>query len=296
MTTPVTRSGTLAAVSAYLIWGLAPIYWKALLAVPPLELLAHRIVWSCVLVIALLALRRSLGDIRTAVSRPRTAVTLLVTTALIAFNWGLFIWAVTTGRVLSASLGYYINPLVSVLLGFVVLGERLSRGQTVAVLLAAFGVAVLAVSIGRLPWVSLALAFSFGLYGLLRKTVRAEAAVGLAVETALLAPAAIAFLVARQLAGVGALGRLGAGTDALLLGAGLLTAVPMLLFTVGARRLPLSTLGLLQYIGPTCHFLLAVGLYGEPFGPAHAVTFGLIWLALALYTADTRRQVARRPA
>lgn len=289
------RTGVLAATAAYLTWGLAPLYWRALEEVPSIELLAHRIVWACLLVILLLAARRRLGDLLRVLSSRRTAATLLATTALIAVNWGLFIWAVNSGRVLSASLGYYINPLVTVLLGTVVLGERLSRAQTIAVLLAAAGVVVLTVSVGRLPWVSLALAFSFGLYGLLRKTVRADAATGLAVESSLLAPLAVALIAARGSAGVGALGRLGPTTDLLLLGSGALTAVPLLLFTVGARRLPLTTLGLLQYLAPTCHFLLAVGVFGEPFSAAQGATFVMIWAALGLYTADIRRRLARRP-
>jgi chloramphenicol-sensitive protein RarD len=289
-----TRTGVLAATAAYLTWGLAPVYWKLLQAVPALELLAHRIVWSFVLVIGWLALSRRLGDLAAAWAHPGTRARLLATTGLIGVNWGLFIWAVNSGHILQASLGYYINPLVSVLLGLVVLGERLSRGQGLAVALAAVGVAVLAVSVGSLPWVSLALAGSFGLYGLLRKTVRADAVLGLGFETSLLTPFALALLVTAGLDGRGAFGRVSATTDGLLAFTGVLTAVPLLLFTAGARRLPLNVVGLLQYITPTCHFALAVAVYHEPFSRAHAVTFALIWSALALYTADARRRIQRQ--
>ncbi len=294
METSPTRTGVLAATAAYLTWGLAPVYWKLLQTVPAVELLAHRIVWSFVLVVGWLWISRRLPDLRAAWAHPGTRARLLASTALIGVNWGLFIWAVNSGHILQASLGYYINPLVSVVLGLVVLGERLSRGQGLAVGLAAVGVAVLAISVGSLPWVSLALAGSFGLYGLLRKTVRADAVLGLAFETSLLAPFALALLVAAGLDGRGAFGRVSAMTDGLLAFTGVLTAVPLLLFTAGARRLPLNLLGLLQYLAPTCHFALAVAVYHEPFSTAHAVTFGLIWIALALYTADARRRIRRQ--
>jgi len=294
METSPTRTGVLAATAAYLTWGLAPVYWKLLQTVPAVELLAHRIVWSFVLVVGWLGISRRLPDLAAAWAHPGTRARLLATTVLIAVNWGLFIWAVNSGHILQASLGYYINPLVSVVLGLVVLGERLSRGQGLAVALAALGVAVLALSVGSLPWVSLALAGSFGLYGLLRKTVRADAVLGLAFETSLLAPFALALLVTAALDGRGAFGRVSATTDGLLAFTGVLTAIPLLLFTAGARRLPLNLLGLLQYLTPTCHFALAVVVYHEPFSTAHAVTFGLIWTALALYTADARRRMRRQ--
>jgi len=294
METSPTRTGVLAATAAYLTWGLAPVYWKLLQEVPALELLAHRVLWSFVLVITWLAASRRLAELRTAWASSATRTRLLATTVLIAVNWGLFIWAVNSGHILQASLGYYINPLVSVLLGLLVLRERLSRAQGVAVALAALGVAVLALSVGSLPWVSLALAGSFGLYGLLRKTVHAGPVPGLAFETSLLAPLALAWLVALGLEGRGAFGRISTTTDLLLVFTGVLTAVPLLLFTTGARRLPLNLLGLLQYLTPTCHLALAVAVYHEPFSSAHAVTFALIWSALALYTADARRRIARR--
>jgi len=288
-----TRAGVAFAGGAFLIWGITPVYWKLLKHVPALELLAHRIVWALVLVAAWMTLRRRWPDLLAAVRRPRTLAALLASTACIAVNWGLFIWAVNTDRVLSTSLGYYINPLVSVLLGLVVLRERLNRRQWLAVGLAAAAVAILTARVGHLPWISLALAFSFGFYGLLRKTVSADAVVGLTFEAAALTPLCLAFLGWRERLGVAAFGHQGLAVDLLLIAAGAVTAIPLLLFTLGARRLPLSTVGLLQYIAPTCTFLLAVFLYAEPFTPAHGVAFALIWAALAIYTLDLRSRLRR---
>ncbi len=208
-------------------------------------------------------------------------------------NWGLFVWAVNADRVLATSLGYYINPLVNVLLGLVVLGEKLNRRQWVAVSLAAAAVFILTIRQGHLPWISLVLAVSFGLYGLLRKTVRADAVVGLTFETMALAPLAAAFLLLQKQRGVAAFGHQGSTVDVLLVVAGAVTVVPLILFTLGVRRIPLSTAGLLQYIAPTCTFLLAVFLYDEPFSIAHAVSFALIWTALAIYTFDIRQRFRR---
>jgi chloramphenicol-sensitive protein RarD len=287
------RAGVAFAGGAFLIWGITPIYWKQLQHVPALELLAHRIVWALVLVAVWMTLRRRWPDLVAAVRRPRTLVTLLASTCCIAVNWGLFIWAVNTDRVLSTSLGYYINPLVNVLLGLVVLRERLNRRQWLAVGLAAIAVAILTARVGHLPWISLGLAFSFGFYGLLRKTVAADAVVGLTFEAAALTPLCIAFLAWRERLGVAAFGHQGLGIDLLLVAAGAVTAIPLILFTLGARRLPLSTVGLLQYIAPTCTFLLAVFLYSEPFTVAHGIAFALIWTALALYTFDLRTRLRR---
>ena len=284
------RAGVLYATCAFLTWGLSPVYWKLLRQVPAVELLAHRIVWSLVLVAVWMTVRGRWAELATAVRGARTRLALAASTALIAVNWLLFIWAVNSDRVLEASLGYYINPLVSVFLGLVVLGEVLNRLQWTAVALATTGVAVLTFRLGEVPWVSLVLAFSFGLYGLLRKTVRADAVVGLTFETAALTPLMFGYLVMIEVRGGGAFGHLGPATDSLLVAAGAVTAVPLILFTLGARRLPLSTLGLLQYIAPTCNFVLAVFFFGEPFTPAHGFAFVLIWTALGLYSFDLRRR------
>jgi chloramphenicol-sensitive protein RarD len=288
-----TRAGVAFAGGAFLIWGVTPIYWKLLKQIPALELLAHRVVWALALVAVWMTLRRRCPDLVTAGRRPRTLAALLASTACIAVNWGLFIWAVNTDRVLSTSLGYYINPLVSVLLGLVVLRERLNRRQWLAVGLAAVAVAILTSRVGHPPWISLGLAFSFGFYGLLRKTVAADAVVGLTFETAALTPLCVGFLAWRERIGAAAFSHQGVGTDLLLVAAGAVTAVPLLLFTLGARRLPLSTVGLLQYIAPTCTFVLAVFLYSEPFTLAHGIAFVLIWTALAIYTLDLRSRLRR---
>jgi chloramphenicol-sensitive protein RarD len=238
-----------------------------------------------------MTLRRRWSELGEVFRRPRTTLALLASTMFIAINWGLFIYAVNTDRVLATSLGYYINPLVNVLLGLIVLRERLNPRQWVAVGLAALAVLLLTVQAGELPWISLVLPVAFGLYSLLRKTVHADAVVGLTFETAALAPLAVALLLRQESRGVGALGHQGIETDLLLIAAGAVTAVPLILFTLGVRRIPLSTAGLLQYIAPTCTFLLAVLLYGEPFSAAHAVSFGLIWTALVIYSLDLRARL-----
>jgi len=278
--------GFTAAVAAYLAWGFLPIYFKALHGVPPLEILAHRIAWSVLLLGGILWWRGRLGLLAQA---RRVPWWLLASTLLIAVNWLTYIWAVTSGHLLEASLGYYVNPLVNVLLGVAFLGERLSRRQAAAVGLAAAGVAVLVVRAGTLPWVALTLAVTFAFYGLARKKAGLDAMAGLLAETALLAPAAVGLLALRAADGSGAFGQ-AAGQSALLVAAGAVTALPLVWFAMGVQRLPLSAMGLIQYLSPTCQFLLAVALYGEPFTGAHAAAFALIWLALGLSTWDLVRR------
>ncbi len=286
--------GVLAGLGAYGIWGFFPMFWKTLGHVPALEVLAHRIVWACLLLgIAVVAMRRR-RPLLQALSSRRVVGTLMLTTLLIAVNWLVFIWAVNAGRVLETSLGYFINPLVNVLLGVVFLKERLRPWQMAAVGLAAAGVLVLTLARGTAPWASLVLGFTFGFYGLLRKRCPVDGVVGLTIETALLAPFAAAWLL--WLGDAGAFGR-DAGTDWLLIVGGILTTVPLLLFVAAAQRLRLATVGLLQYIAPTLHFILAVALYGEPLTLAHIVTFGCIWGGIALYAGDTMRASRQaRPA
>ena len=285
-----TRRGLLYTTSAFILWGLVTIFWKALQGVPATQILAHRVVWGFVFVVIWVSIRRRWPELAAVLRRPRTVAALLASTVFIAVNWGLFVWAVVTDRVLATSLGYYINPLVNVLLGYVFLRERLNRSQWVAVLLAVAGVAVLTASSGRLPWISLVLAFSFGIYGLLRKTVKADAVIGLTFETGALMPLAAGFLVFADRQGRGALGHMGPTMDFLLVAAGAVTAIPLILFTLGVRRIPLSTAGLLQYIAPTITFLLAVFLFGEDFSGVHLISFCFIWTGLAIYTFDLRRQ------
>jgi chloramphenicol-sensitive protein RarD len=260
-----------------------PIYFKALRQVPALEILAHRIAWSALLLAAMLV-RRGAAGFRDPFRRDRLPL-LAITTALISTNWLVYIFAVQAGRIVEASLGYFVTPLVNVVLGVAVLRESLTRRQRVAVALAAAGVAILVLRTGAFPWVSLALAGSFGLYGLLRKRAAVDSVGGLFGETALLAPAALAYLALRAGDGSGAFGA-GPGLTALLLASGPVTAFPLVWFGLAVKRLRLSTMGLVQYLTPTSQFLLGVLLYREPFGPAHAAAFACIWASLALYTWD----------
>jgi chloramphenicol-sensitive protein RarD len=283
--------GFAAAVAAYSAWGLFPAYFKALRGVPALEVLAHRVVWSMAFLALLVSARGRWGDFAGAF-RGRRLLPYVASTALISTNWLVFIWAVDAGRVLESSLGYFIAPLVNVLLGVVFLRERLGPVQRAAVAIAALGVAALVARLGAFPWVSLALALSFGLYGLVRKQARIDAVVGLLVETALLAPVALAFLGARAAAGAGAFGSTPRLT-LLLAAAGVLTALPLIWFAMGVRTLRLSTMGLLQYIAPSGQLLLAVALYRERFTDAHALAFACIWTSLALCTWDAFRRPAQ---
>jgi chloramphenicol-sensitive protein RarD len=290
-------AGVVYALLAYGTWGVLPVYWKLLMAVPLTEVLAHRVAGTLLFSAALLALLRRLPEVGEALRSARERRALLASGSLIAVNWGVFIWAVGAGRIVETSLGYYLNPIVNLLLGTLILRERLSRAQGIAACLAAAGVGVMLVSHGRLPWIALVLATSFGLYGLMHKLSHARAIPALAIETGLLAPLALGFLAFGTEPPGGALRAGPALARALLLAAGPITALPLLWFGSAARRLPLSTLGLFQYLAPTLALLLAVFLYGEPFTRAHALAFLLIWAALALYTADAfqsrRRSVPR---
>jgi chloramphenicol-sensitive protein RarD len=284
------RKGVAYGVAAYGMWGLIPIYFKALAGVPALEVLAHRIVWSVVLLVPLVLLRGQWPELRRVISSKTTLATLILTTVLIAVNWYLFIWAVDHDRVLEASLGYFINPLINVMLGMVFLGEKLSRPAAVAVVLAGLGVSVQVVMVGELPWIALALACSFGLYGLLRKTAAVGAVVGLAVETSFLMLPAAGYLVWARRTGGLYLGSGDLSVDILLVLAGVVTAAPLLCFTSAARLLPLTTLGFLQYLAPSGQFLLAVLAYGEVLNSGRIITFVCIWIALAIFTGDQIRR------
>lgn len=274
------------ALGAFGAWGINPIYFKALRSVTATEIIAHRVIWSLLVVGALVHAGRRWGELRAAIAPAANRSVFALTTVLITINWLLFIWATHHGRLLEASLGYFINPLVNVLLGVLFLHESLTRLQKIAVALASLGVLNLVVSVGTFPWISVALALSFGTYGLLRKRVPADSTVGLFVETALLTPLALAYLVYLGVTGTLAFAHGPVGRDVLLASAGFVTAFPLLWFVAGARRLKLATLGLVQYVAPTAQFLLAVAFYGEPFTAAHAVTFALIWISLGLYSAS----------
>jgi chloramphenicol-sensitive protein RarD len=279
-------AGLFYGISAHLIWGFFPVYFKALVAVPPLQILSHRIVWSMLFIACLVGWRGKARDIRTALSNRRSLALLTVTAILIAINWLVFIIAVEHAQVIQASLGYFITPFVSVLFGFLFLQERLRRMQLLGLSLAAVGVLLLTIRYGHFPWVALILALSFGSYGLLRKIASVDALTGLAVETMLLGPAALSYLIVVACKGQGSFLSLGLQTDALLVLAGIATTVTLLLFASAARRLRLMTMGSLQYITPTMQFLLAVLLYHEAFTQAHLASFAFIWGGLCCYSYD----------
>ncbi|MGE4193119.1 MAG: EamA family transporter RarD [Pseudodesulfovibrio sp.] len=298
-----TTYGFIAALSAFLVWGLLPIYWKSLITVDPFEILCHRVVWSLVFISVILTVMKGWGDTFAPLKSPRDLMILAASSLMIGGNWLLYIWAVNTGHVLETSLGYYINPLVNVLLGFVFFRERLRPLQLVAIGLAALGVINSVVSHGELPWISLALAVSFGLYGLLRKIASVESLPGLFLETMVLGPFALGYILWLQAHGASALFHQGLDVDLLLVGAGVVTASPLIGFAFGARRLQLATVGVLQYLAPSIAFLLGVYVYKEPFSPSHLLTFACIWSGLAVYTAESvftirkvRRLAGKTPA
>ncbi len=289
--------GLLAALSAFGLWGLAPMYFKLLGAVGSDEIIAHRVLWSVVFLALVLILRDRRQVLFKLRVSPRVLITLAFSSALILANWLIFVHAVNTDRVLSTSLGYFINPLVNVLLGLIIFREKLTGLQILAVLIAALGTLYMALGIGVVPWMALGLAFSFALYSVVRKLTDVGPMVGLFWETLLAVPLAAVWLA--MLAGDErlAFSLEQPGEAALLAGTGLVTVIPLLLFATAVRRLPLSTMGLLQYLAPSMTFLLAVFVYAEPFTFDHAVTFGCIWLALILYSASSlhRRRRARLP-
>ena len=274
---------------AFAWWGLAPVYFKAVAAVDPVEVLAHRVVWSAALLTGLLAARRDLHKLLAEMREPRVVGFYILTGVLLSANWLVFIWAIQSGRLLEASLGYYINPLVSVVLGLVFLGELLNGRQWLAVGLASLGVVYQVLAHGSLPWVSLVLALTFGVYGLLRKKAGFDPIRGLTIESLLMTPVALVFLWSLHSSGAGAFGRMGSSMDWLLALSGVVTSVPLVLFLEGVHRIRLVTVGLIQYLTPSLQLLLAVSVYGEPFGPAQVITFGLIWAALVVYSVDALR-------
>jgi chloramphenicol-sensitive protein RarD len=280
------RKGWAAAAAAFTAWGLFPLYFRPLHAVSAFQVIAHRVVWSFLIVLGFVALRGELKEVRAALADRRVVLRLALSATLISVNWLVYVWAVAHDHVVDASLGYFINPLVNVLLGIVLLAERLNPAQWTAVALASAGVAYLTSVTGHLPWISLTLAFSFAGYGLIRKVVQVEALPGLAAETLLLLPCAIAYLLWCEAAGRAALGHSPRAIDVLLIGSGPLTAIPLFLFAYGARRIPYSTVGLLQYIAPSLQLACGVLAFHEPFERTHAPGFALIWTALVIYAGD----------
>ena len=281
------RSGFFYGLGAYFLWGVMPIYFKLIPSVSAFAIVSHRVVWSVPFLLALLLASRGWKKFAPILRDPRTLLILLLSSAMIGINWVLYTWSVVSGHILAASFGYYLNPLANVLLGRFVLKERLSKLQWTAVAIAGAGVSVLALGALDQLWISLTLCVTFALYGLLRKVVKADSLTGLAIETVVLAPFALAFLL---LIGAGQAWAASDAENGLLILAGIATTTPLLFFTAAARRLPYSTLGMLQFLAPTLQFLIAVLLYGEAFTLAHAIAFGAIWTALAFYVTSLLRR------
>jgi chloramphenicol-sensitive protein RarD len=288
------RRGYLYGLGAYVLWGFFPLYWKLLRPAGAIEILAHRVLWSAAFVALLLAAVRNWGFLRRLAGRPRTLAGITLAATIIGVNWFTYIYGVNTDRVVETALGYFINPLVTVLLGVVVLRERLRTAQWLAVGIGAVAVAVLTVDYGRPPYIALTLAFSFGSYGLVKKTLGLPAAEGLLVESAVLALPALGYLGWLAARGTGTFGHVSAGHTALLILAGAITAVPLLLFAGAANRIPLTGLGILQYTAPIIQLGCGVLIFHEPMPPARLAGFALVWLALIIFTVDGLRATRRR--
>ncbi len=277
------KTGIIYIIQAYVLWGILPMYWKLLKHVPAEEVLAHRVIWSLVFILLLLWLQRKL-NIKAIFTKPKILKSLIATSLLISLNWGLYIYAVNTNRIIEASMGYFINPLVSIFLGMLILKEKLDFLKILALLLAVAGVVYTALDFGELPWISLILAFSFAFYGLLKKTTPINSLQGLAVETLILVPFFLGFILFKMIDKTGFLFMHSATTDLFLILAGVATTLPLFWFAKGAKRIPLSSVGFLQYIAPSISMLIAIFIYQEEFGQTQMVSFSLIWLALIIYS------------
>lgn len=278
-------SGMAAGIAAYTMWGLFPLYWKLLINVNPYEILAHRIVWSCVFTFLLLAFRKQLAGVVQVFKSPKILLYLVVSGALVSLNWGIYIWAVNNGRILESSLGYYLNPLLSVLIGVLIFRERFDVWLGIALLLALAGITLFSVRLNSFPWISLSLALSFAVYGALKKIAKVDSIIALMVETLSMAPLALWYIVTINSSSAGAFYRGNAGTILLLIVAGAVTSIPLLLYAEGVKKLPLSIMGFLQYISPTGQFLLGVLVYHEQFSRDKAITFGLVLAGLVIFMA-----------
>lgn len=289
-------AGVAYGAAAFLIWGILPLYWKLLQQVPSYEIIFHRIFWCFVFTGTAIILTGRLNTVLQAAKNKRSLILIILCAVLVSINWFVYIWAVNSSHLVEASMGYYINPLVSVLLGVFILKEKLSSVEYAAFFLAAAGVLMLALHYGRIPWIALALAFSFAFYGLLKKMVPVDSTTGLALETAVLAPAALIFILFRQATGSGALGTISPLVTALLICAGAVTAVPLLLFAKSAKRIELSTVGFLQYLTPTLGLLLGVVVFKEEFTRRHLLSFSFIWAALLLFSLSRAGLFKKGPA
>ncbi|OOM79655.1 EamA-like transporter family protein [Clostridium puniceum] len=276
--------GVIYAVSAYILWGILPIYWKLINSVFSIEILSNRILWAFVFTIVIIAVTKQWEELKSIAKDKKQMCYIFIASILIAFNWGLYIWAVNSDKIVDASLGYYINPLFAVALGMLIFKEKLNYYQVSALFIASIGVIIKTLQYGKIPWISLGLAISFGLYGAIKKLVRANSIVGLTLETTMLTPVAAIYIVSRQISGLGVLGKEDIMVILLLIGSGIVTAVPLLLFASGAKRLPMSVLGFTQYISPTISLLIGIFVYHESFTTVDMIGFGFIWGALAIYS------------
>jgi chloramphenicol-sensitive protein RarD len=278
--------GTWYAISAYVVWGILPLYWKALKHVPAREILAYRIIWSFIFLCLFNTFRKRWPEVKQAYTHKHNRVSSLLSALIIGAVWFIYIWAMITDHVVEASMGYYINPIISVVLGMIFLKERLTFWQNIAFALAALGVAFLTIQYGKFPWIALSLAVGFGLYGLLRKTSHVGSITGLTAETAILSPLALLFILLFLFQKTSAAAGASVSTHLLLMGAGIVTAVPLVWFAKGARRIPLSRIGFFQYLAPTISLLLGIFVFREPFTTSHLISFSLIWAALIIYTSS----------
>jgi len=293
MTRNARQTGTLYVLAAFVAWGLLPVYWKALQSIPTQEILAHRIFWAFVFVSFLLWKQRRWAEFKWTFRSRRNRWACILTAAIIGSNWFIYIWAVNHNHIVDTSLGYFINPLITVLLGVIFLREKLNLWQVTACVLAAIGVGYLTLQYGRIPWIAISLALTFGFYGLLRKTARIESLIGLTAETGLLSFLALAYLLILAVRGDGSAGTAPAAIHLLFIGAGLVTATPLLWYTIGVRRIKLSTAGFLQYLAPSMQLLLGVVVYGESFTRTHLISFGLIWIALLIFSLSKTPLLSR---
>ena len=277
-------TGVIFASIAYILWGFLPIYWKLLKQVPAVEIIAHRILWSCAFVVLLILFLRQWDKIIIALKNSKNLILIMFCSILVTINWFTYIWAVNSNHIVETSMGYYISPLISVFFGMTVLKEKLSAYKYVSIILASIGVILITVQYGKVPWIALALAISFGIYGLLKKLIVVESIIGLALETAILVPFALVFIALRQSEGTDAFGTASIPIILLLLGAGVVTAIPLLLFAKATKSVDLSTIGFLQYITPSINLIIGIFVFRESFTGTHFITFGFIWTALLIYT------------
>ena len=283
------NKGILNGLAAYALWGFFPIYWKFLHQVPALQVIGHRISWSFVLLIVIIFATRQWKDFRTAALTPKVIGIYSIAAVLLTVNWLVYVWGVNAGFIVETSLGYFINPLLSVLLGVIFLRERLRPTQWIPVGIAALGVIYLTVIYGRLPWIALSLAFSFGFYGFVKKLAPLGSLYGLTLETGIVFPIALIYLLIVELNGTGAFAHEGTSITLLLIGAGAVTTIPLLMFASAAREIPLTVVGLLQYIAPTIQFLIGIFIYREPFDQSHLIGFGIVWVALIIFWVENLR-------